>query len=242
MEVAMRRIPMSFLRGMLCILCLGLLLVACQNEAVNPVSPTAGKDVTTPLYKANQRSISEFLSTQGDPTYWVGPDLAFYYFVDYAGELDRAYGLNLGTTFSGSVTERPLSDGTAEITIDVRSHNALTWMGRFSPPFPIVLGKDPFEVAGGATPTLGDVHFKWVLIIPAPGAPIPDLFAGFASTTKIQMEASAFGPLTAAAEMGPDGTPGHGWTNQVGLLTKSHGKPGIDGFTAEFVKLQRVGH
>ena len=51
----MRRIPMSFLRGMLCFMCLGLLLVACQNEGVKPASPTGngrGLPFSVVLYHA----------------------------------------------------------------------------------------------------------------------------------------------------------------------------------------------
>ena len=237
----MRRMPRYFLPGILSIFCLGFLFVACQNEAVNPVSSTVGRGVATPLQKVAQRPISDFLSTQTFPTPWTSPKSDFAYIVDYAGWVDRAFGLNLGTTFDGTVTEQPLSDGTAEVNIDVRSHNALTWMFNWvSDPNVRVFGMDPWSVQGGATPTLGDVHFKCTMIIPAPGAPIPDIYE--ALFTRLTMEASAFGPIAAAAGMGPDGTPGHGWTNQVGLVTKTHGRPGIDGFTAEVVTLQRVGN
>lgn len=220
-------------------MCFALPFVACQNEALTPVSPSVGKDVTTPLYKVTQRPISDFLSTQVFATFWSTPKSDLYYGVDFAGSLDRDLGLHLGTTFDGTVTERPLGDGTAEIVVDIRSHNVVSWM------FNIVtgervFGKDPWSVQGGATPTLGDMHFKWTVVVPAPGAAIPSVFD--ASGTRIQIEASAFGPLEAAAGLGPAGTPGHGWINQIGLLTKTKGKPGEDGFTAEVVELQRVGN
>ncbi len=249
----MQSIRLSFLPGMLCFMCLGLLLVACQKEEVNPVSTTAGavnatsttvgKDATMSPSKVAQRPISDFLSNQTFATFWVSPDnYDLYYGVDYAGALDRALGLGLNTTFVGSITERQLGDGTAEVLVDIRSHNVATWMF-LARKNERVFGMDPWSVQGGATPTLGDIHFKCTLRIQSPGAALLDINSaeGWASVTRITVEASAFGPLEAAAGLGPDGAPGHAWINQVGLLTKTNGKPGIDGFTAEVVKLQRVG-
>ena len=235
----MGRTSISVLRPMLCILSLGLLLAGCQKEATGPVSPTIGTAVVSPLQKVSQRPISDFLSTQVFATFWTTPNSDLVYGVDFAGALDRILGLNLTTTFDGSVTERALNDGTAEVNVDIRSHNVVTWI--FDGVLNVrVFGMDPWSVQGGATPTLGDVHFKCTLINSAPGAALPSIFD--ANITRMTIEASAFGPLTAAAGLGPDGTPGHGWINQVGLLTKIHGRLAVDLFPAEVLKLQRVGN
>jgi hypothetical protein len=219
-------------------------LVACKDQPTAPPAALQQNHAIAALRASAQaatvqRPLSDFLTAQSLPTGWVNSDNPlWFYAVDYAGYY--AQQLGIGTTFDGTVTERPLSDGTAEVTVDIRSANALTWM-RTWPAYDLVFGENPAAVSGGAAPTLGYVHLIWDFINPASGAPIQDLATSTVLTKKIQIEANAFGPLTAASGLGPDGTPGHGWVNQVGMLTKFHGENAIDGFTAELVKLQAVG-
>src|SRR5207249_5237001 len=49
--------------------------------------------------------------------------------VDYCGFADKAGDLNgaLGTSAKGSISERTLSDGRAEVTVILHTTNALTW-------------------------------------------------------------------------------------------------------------------
>jgi hypothetical protein len=230
-------------------------MLACSDNSAQLVSPTdqsiSMQSTAATLTKGGpvvQRPISDFLNTQVTGTMWYNGDNPLYFYrVDFSGVISRNNQLNLTPTFEGTITERPLADGTAEVIVDIRSHNALSWMNNYYPPYEVVFGEGPLAVKGGATPTLGYVHLRWDFVNPTPGAPIPDFHAPDVPTKSVKMEARAFGPLKAAAGMGPDGTPGHGWTTQVGLFQKFlydlplKGQPGTDhGYTAQFVKLESV--
>jgi hypothetical protein len=231
---------------------LAFVLVGCSDSSTPPVSPTY-QQANGPgsLAKVTHRPLSEYLNARTWASIWSNGDkFRWAYYVDDAGAWNRDFNLGLGSTFEGNVTERPLADGTAEVTVEYHSHNVLTYMRDWSPiydpgPYPLVLGAGLYDVADGATPTLGDAHVKIVFINSAPGAPLPDFATD--QIKSVMIEASAFGPLRAAAGMGPDGTPGHGWTNQTGLFQKilfglkPEGQPGTEIYTAEIVNLQRVG-
>ena len=99
--------------------------------------------------KTIQRPIEDFLSTQGtfcvddgvggcllfvppDPNFlgWTNDlDSAVIHFagVDYAGLAD-AYAPGKTPSFSGTVTERPLPDGHAEVTVRLHTKNANVWV------------------------------------------------------------------------------------------------------------------
>jgi hypothetical protein len=216
---------------------------------VNPSSSTMVNNAPPSLSKATQRPLADYLNAQTWASIWNNGDkFRYIYYVDYAGAWDRDFGLGIGTTFEGSITERPLPDGTAEVTVNYHSHNVLSYMREYDPVSNsniLVFGRGLYDVVAGAAPTLGDVHFKAVFINTAPGAPLPDLVTS--QVKSIMIEASAFGELRAAAGMGPDGTPGHAWTNQTGLFQKvlfdlkPEGQPGTEAYTAEIVNLQKVG-
>jgi hypothetical protein len=233
---------------------MAFVLSGCGENADPLVSPTdqslSMQRTGAPLAKVGpvvQRPLSDFLSTQVSQTLWYNGDNPLYrYHVDFAGVISRAYGLSLTPTFEGTITERPLADGRAEVIVDIRSHNALTWMNKWYANYDVVFGEHPFAIKAGAPPTLGYVHLLWNFINEAPGAPIPD-FQADVPTKSVKMEARAFGPIKAASGLGPDGTPGHGWTTQVGVLQKFlydlplEGQPGTDqGYTAQFVKLEAI--
>ena len=99
--------------------------------------------------QAPQRPLSDFLSKQGttmvfntpvpDQIGWFNnssgqfpPASARFALFDYAGlaadYLNHNFGISLGTTTSGSVTERPLADGRAEVTVILHTTNALAWV------------------------------------------------------------------------------------------------------------------
>jgi hypothetical protein len=223
--------------------CISLILASCQNEVADPSLTSSSAGNASGLNKVIQRDITDFLSTQVNVTGWSGaaPDYPLFFVADYAGVINNTYGLGLPSTFEGTITDRALSDGTAEVRIMLRAHNVLTYVIDNNFPFPTFFGARRSEVQNGATPTLGDADLDITLINSAPNAPIPDLFS-METTPRITFHASAFGPLRAAAGFGPDGTPGHAWTNQIGLLTKVHGHPSINGFATENVRLQAVGH
>jgi len=230
---------------------LALMLAACQKDASDPISSepattTAGVHSSLAKGPATQRPLSDFFNSQNTTYYWYDTENPQYALIsDYAGLLAKAYGLNLGTTFDGTITETPLKDGTADVVVDLKGENVLTYTQLLNSPFSVVFGATPFNVKfNGATPALGTVRLKWEFINPAPGAPIPPN-VGYAGSTRIDLNAQAFGELRAASGLGPDGTPGKTWTNQVGLLTTpAHtNKPLDDGYAVEFVKIGRTsGH
>jgi hypothetical protein len=194
---------------------------------------------------ARQRPIMDFVSQQG--TYCVrlgGPSCTLFeppvgnilgwieirdgarYLarVDYAGLADAYLGGALGTTFEGTITERPLPDGTAEVSVRLHTRNALAWVSRRLPneaggwgPSVLVFGHPGQQVAAGAEPALADLLFQLVFINTAPGAPLPDMtqfsFDPAYLGTRIfeAIHARASGELA-------DGTPAELRIQQVGLL------------------------
>jgi hypothetical protein len=146
-----------------------------------------------------QRPIGDFVNAQGteagfSPYDYVGwlsvadKQPSRLALVDYAGVTDKALGLGLGTTFRGSITERPLADGRAEVVITLQTQNALTWvadLGGVDPneshciPCQVLFGATGTDVKDEATPALGDSFLQLVLKNTAIGAPLPDLFSAF---------------------------------------------------------------
>lgn len=140
-------------------------------------------------------------------------------YIDYAGIDNQAIidagGDDLGTTFSGSITERVLKNGDTLVTVTLFTTNALTyavydpWGSKET-----VYGSDPDDVIAGATPTLGNSKLSITFVTPEPpGSPMPDMLdlvvfeAIDAKATKTNFVASSRGELN--SEYGvPDGTPG----------------------------------
>ncbi len=201
--------------------------------------------------QAQQRSIEEFLAAQGtacddrfgpfcnlpfapvpNVVRWAeGPALTpLVLVVDYAGVADAwlidnsAGAVSVGTTFSGSVTERSLQDGRAEVHVRLHTKNALTWAEGWvlPPPFfwpPIrdpQFGYQAPLVLGGAEPALADSFLDAVFILAAPGDPLPDLRQVLFSedstlpeyeTIRLSFSATAHGPLREGFGV-DEGTPG----------------------------------
>jgi hypothetical protein len=249
---------------------IGLLLAATTSPSV---SVAAGNVIHRPL--------SDFLSTQG--TYctddgsggcllFVPPDPNFlgwntdvdktpvlFALVDYAG-LANAYQTAGQPTFAGNVTERPLPDGRAEVTVSLQTSKANIWvieldlagdvLAQIAGAAPTLFGHRPVDVRAGAGQALADTLLEVRFINEAPGARLPDLIqlANFPDTlplAKLEMLhflAHGTGPLTAAFGVS-DGTPGRCTIEQTGLM--SHAQPGEalgDTFPAETINLQAVGH
>jgi hypothetical protein len=248
----------TFSRGIIAGLAfvLAFILAACQNEASNPLSShastatigqtsgTEGSAGQLSLSKSpiTQRPLSDFLNAQTSTFFWYDSEHPEYYLIaDYFGQYNKVYGLNLGTTFTGTVTEQAQNDGTAKVVVDVTVTNALTWATTTS--FVPVFGATGFQVKfQSGTPVLGTVRLRWEFTNPAPGAPIPS-YVGAPGTTMLHFQAEAFGPVTAAYGLAPAGTMAKAWTNQTGLfkvLPKTN-TPLDDGYAAEFVKISTVG-
>src|SRR5207245_6569686 len=77
-----------------------------------------------------------FVPPQPNVGGWIDPKTAVFTLVDYAGLADSLLGGALGTTLDGSVTEVPLPDGRAEVTVLLHTQNALTWASDVSASFP----------------------------------------------------------------------------------------------------------
>ena len=93
---------------------------------------------------------------------------------DYAGLANEWLIANgypdLGTSFSGSVTERSLSDGRILVRVELHTTNAFTFGTRITaPPFgdqatdPLIFGARPQDVLTGATPGIGECHASFCL-------------------------------------------------------------------------------
>ncbi|MBZ5623662.1 MAG: hypothetical protein LAQ69_33915 [Acidobacteriia bacterium] len=218
------------------------------------------------------RNLSEFLNAQGTLCFPGGsPCLLFVPPVqdfvgysdltgrlmsaDYAGLVNKCWPGLLPTSSDGTIIERPLRDGRAEIELILHTSNALTWVaqGDFTSG-PVLFGQRWNEsgtcgissTSGLTSPALGDAFLHLVFVNPKPGYPLPDLeqLLGFPETgqevTSLKVSVKAYGPLYGLPDIA-DGTPGEASTHQVGLLTKTHGKPAIDGFTVERIDLKPIG-
>jgi hypothetical protein len=187
---------------------------------------------------------------------WSDPTHGFCGFIDYAGfatrYLEQAGGPSLGTTYGGSITERLLNDGRAEVTIILRTNNALAFelpcAGLPSNPQPLLFGAVPTEILAGAEPVVGSSFFSFTYIAP-PGYPFPEpiqLFTGMPpyELVKIAFHAEATGPLHAASGFG-EGTLGRMQIQQVGRVTPGllnrEGDYPNDIFPVEYVRLGPVG-
>jgi hypothetical protein len=105
--------------------------------------------------------------------------------VDYTGQdaafLLAHYGIKLGTTTSGTISERVLADGTAEDTVNLHTHNAFAWANvtdAANPTNPPVsFGYLPSQLVANPSlsPPLADSDLQVVIRLPHPGAPLPDL-------------------------------------------------------------------
>ena len=221
---------------------------------------------------AVQRPIGDFLSTQGTFCIDDGMGGCFLFVppipnffgwsalaqnrcgsVDYAGlanaTLVRLGGRSLGTRTQGTVLERPLADGRAEVTVTLHTTNALSWVMQGCEDFasnPLLFGHRLPEVLAGKDAALGDSLFEVVLINTAPGAPLPDMLQLFIAPLPGQeprfmsFYARAVGTYRALAGV-PDGTPGRAEITQTGLFMTSFMGAVADAFPAERIGLPGVG-
>lgn len=224
---------------------------------------------------ATHLPLSAFLSTQGSqsifippvPDYWgwtapppgvktpassyVGGNSASCDYAGLANEwlIENGYP-DLGTSFSGSVTTRPLSDGRILVHVELHTANALTFGMRITAPDfgdfatdPLIFGARAQDVLAGATPGIGHCHasFAWKQ---SPG-PLLDFNHPFGDPgfefVSLSFRGNAKGPLTALAGYGPDGTPGHLIISQTGIFRTTFMGATADAFPAEFVEVRATG-
>ena len=225
---------------------------------------------------ARPRPLSDFLDAQGShniyvppvPDYggWVAPPPgvktpASSYVGGNSGSCDYAGLANewlmqngypdLGTSFSGSVTERSLSDGRILVNVELHTAHALTFGLRVTAPDfgdfatdPVIFGARAQDVLAGATPGIGECHasFAWKQT----RGPLLDYAHPFEDPgfefVSHSFRASASGPLTALAGLGPDGTPGRLIISQTGIFHTTFKGATADAFPAEFVEVRATGN
>jgi hypothetical protein len=208
-----------------------------------------------------QRPISEFIDAQGtfcvDPptcTIFVPPvpnfvgwtdtvhDLGISF--DYAGLSEGPLGGALGTTFSGTISERTVQDGSVIITVRLHTDNALVYVIPFDPTSPanqfgenpLIFGTRATDVLAGAEPALGDSNFTLEFTNSAPGLPIPDfeqlLFAPEPgqSLVSVTFEGTASGHFA-------NGKAGKVHVIERGIFHNGFHGAVADGFPAEFINL-----
>ena len=189
-----------------------------------------------PAVAANvtERAIMEFVTAQGTldigflivppvPNFigWTDPNAALSLSVDYAGLADATCGRVAGTTFAGTVKEKALADGRAEVSVELYTMNAITWVvdGFSFANDPVVFGVRWAEDADGdcvlsGTPTLGTALMKVKFINTQPGAPLPDLVEVIflpqpgQELLSLSIHTEAIGELA-------DGTPARAKANEV---------------------------
>jgi hypothetical protein len=228
-------------------------LVGCDTGA--PTSSTS-----EPVNKTTKRTIEEFVAAQGTFCFDLGsgcfqfvPPLENFLgwttsspsaraaSIDYAGIADRyikaqtGNARTLGTTFSGSVTERELADGRVLVSVDLKTDNALAWAVE-SYDFAggsLLVGVRAPQVLAGAAPVLGSSHLTVDFTLANSGDPLPDLLQILAFPTAGQeVRRITFEGKAKAA----DGTSLH--VVQIGNWQASSHSPNWDGYPAESVTIK----
>jgi len=227
-------------------------VLACRGDVTNV---TAAR---TPMLRASssagnttKRPVTDFTDVQTVLVGWSAPEQPtgaradnLFMLMDYTGLRNRQIiaggGPDLGTTISGSITERALDDGTAEVHVVVHADNAFS-IGRDLLTNVILFGHSAPQVTAGADVALGQCDFDLTFINSAPGAPMPDLATTNVTFKNLFFRGSAEGTLRAAFGV-PDGTPGHGHVVQNGLFNASGQGATADGFPAELITFKVVGN
>jgi hypothetical protein len=225
---------------------------------------------------AKQLPISAFLDAQGTQAIYIPPVLDYLGWVapppgvktpapsyvggnsascDYAGLANEWLMANghpgLGTSFSGSVSTRPMNDGSIMVQVELHTVNALTFGMRITAPSygdfatdPLIFGARAPDVLAGATPGIGECHasFAWTQsdgpLVDVVHPPCCDPYFAFVNQS---FRASATGPLTAAAGFGPNGTPGRLFISQTGFFRTTFKGATADAFPAEYVEVRAIG-
>ncbi|UCE38393.1 MAG: hypothetical protein JSW00_03970 [Thermoplasmata archaeon] len=234
--------------GMILIFVISMCAITISSAAV---AAPSGKGVST-------RPIEDFVNAQGKHGWYLmwgtnAWDREAY--VDYAGIDNEAIivagGDDLGTTFSGTITEKVLKDGNTLVHVTLFTKNALTY-SYDAPIDDFVYGSTPGEVISGAHASLGSSRFSLTYITDeAPGAPMPDLVDmvvfGIPGTypTKVNFVANSRGELN--EEYGvPQGTPGsltvvmEANFNAPGLWKCGHFLPSF--WPVSIVNVQQIGN
>ena len=165
--------------------------------------------------------------------------------VDYAGLADDALGGILGTSFRGTIVERPLRDGRCLVHVELHTQGALTWVIPFDPTDqetnqfgenPLIFGARVTDIIGGAVPSLGDSTLITEFTNTACGAPLPDLIQLLSAPEQGQ-ELLTLKTVVTAEGFFVDGTPGRVHITNMGLFNTGFHGAVADGFPVEKLKL-----
>lgn len=197
-----------------------------------------GTNVLTPTEaapSATQRPIEDFLDAQtlGDVVDWISnasqTDPAYRTRIDFTGLINELFakprGRDFGTTFSGGVTERPLSDGRTEVHVVLLGRNVFFTVGTQPGLFPILSGRLAGQAVFQNLPVdvcMTRYDLKYITTN-APGAPMsrlgPLLFNTPDDWEVLQSKLTASGKAELRAAFGvDDGTPGRFTLNMNGLI------------------------
>jgi hypothetical protein len=209
------------------------------------------------------RPISDFIDAQGTTNGFIPPipdfigwgDNPFQQFasVDYTGLaaawLHASGGPDVGTTVSGTVTERKLSDGRVMVTVVLHTTWAITWVWGGEGDLatgPLQFGYRANEILANpaVTPALSSAELKVQFTNTGPGAPLPDLVAAFIlgnalpgqELRSLMFRSNGTGAIHAIFGV-PEGTPGQLIVTQTGIFMPHSQAPTYDGFPAERVDL-----
>lgn len=260
-----RAAPISILAVML-MLSAGILGCLSSLSPLEPSLEHVGAQPTPTA--AAQRPISDFISAQGSTSLFFPPFPDFiawannnpqtrFAAVDYSGliaeYLQNHGGPTLGTTVSGTVTERALTDGRAQVTVTLHVTNAMSWATGLpgdivSDPPQFGYRQQDLLADPSLTPGLSIADMKVVFKNDAPGAPLPDLVNAFIlgngtagqELVSLMFRSNGFGPLHAPFGVN-EGTPGRLVVTQTGIFMTHFGGATADGFPAERVDLHVVG-
>ena len=257
------------------------LVLGLTMPGTKSLAEPGGNPKIIPPMQTVHRPLSDFLGAQGTvsvfnccapmvPDYigWTRPfstppEEQRLALVDYAGVgngwlVANGYS-SLGTTISGTITERPLADGRAEVTVNLHTRNALAYLLTYdlSGPInqnqinPLIFGFKPQDLLADPTkqPALGQSHLHVVFKNPAPGASMPDIVNAFVlgntvpgqELVSIYFNATATGELRADSGF-PEGASGRLTIVQTGILFRGPFKGATaDGFPAEIVEIRPLG-
>jgi hypothetical protein len=213
---------------------------------------------------ATTRPISDFLSAQGTTSAFPNgiesggpaglPDelgwgtstatfnngTAVFARMDYTGQDAAFLGLNLGTTTSGTISERTLADGTAQDTVNLHTHNAFAWAENFFPTPTLTFGFLPSQLAANPSlvPPVGDCNLQVVCNIPQPGGPLPDIVVALnlGGDPKGTIQSISFRGTASGST--PSGQGAQLVISETGVLGRTPTPIRDAGFTAEVISVQ----
>jgi hypothetical protein len=213
----------------------------------------AGQRPFSDWLDAQQAVLDPSVAVELGPISWYEPASGENIMADMDGRVAAWVTANGGSAvapiITGTVIERVLPDGRAEVRVNLTFRNAITYvwldLNDFAdfPNGPELFGYRASEIADGASATLGDGSFRITFLQPEPGAPLPELAQlAFAPTEgqeiiSVAFHAQALGPLREASGYA-EGTPGMGATQQIGVFQAST----PDGYPVEWVTVKPVGN